>query len=141
MDLGPQTWVLTCERDREAKSWSQGCEVRDGLLWLRWSCAGRQGARHSVLPITGEFSCSCRESPGVGSAQDWADPCKVSWAFLSAQDCHLKDQESAFEGSGRRARLEMETEDASLWPKVLCVLYDVTWTMDWPKDIEKKIKA
>lgn len=131
MDLGPQIWVLTCERDREAKSWSQGRELRDGFL--RWSCAGCPGARHSVLPITGEFSCSCR-----GRAQDWADPCKVSWAFLSAQDCHLKDRESPFEGSGRRARVEMESEVASLWPKVPCVMYDVTWTMDWPKDIEKK---
>lgn len=25
-----------------------------------------------------------------------------------------------------------------LRPKVLCVMCDITWTLDWPKDIEKK---
>lgn len=102
---------------------------------LCWAPKPSWGGQHSVFPITGEFSCSCGERPGMARTQDWVDPCKVG----QASDCHLKDWESKSEGSGQsrnggrngKWRQRMAFSGPRSYVSCIC-------TMDWPKDIGKQ---
>lgn len=63
--------------------------------------------------------------------------------MLLAQDCHPKDRESPYEGSGQRARGETEAGEAILWHLFLCVIHDIHGPWIAPKTLKKKktIKA
>lgn len=62
----------------------------------------------------------------------WTNPCKVGWTLLSAQDCHLKDQESQDEGSSPRARVEMEAWKRGSFsgPRSSVIMHDITQIVD-----------
>ena len=41
--LGLRVLMLICKRNREAKTWGQGREMKVRLCWLQQSCAGHSG--------------------------------------------------------------------------------------------------